>query len=82
MILFDTSVVLDARDPQSPFHSWAKNQIAEAVAGDGAGANTIVVSESSVRADNPESVPALLEQAPLDLRCPTFSLVRTLRQKG
>ena len=39
MILFDTSVIIDARDPDSPWHSWAKEQIADAVAGDGAGVN-------------------------------------------
>ena len=50
MILFDTSVIIDARDADSPFHEWAKERIAEAVAGDGASANTVVVSEASVRA--------------------------------
>ena len=52
MILFDTSVIIDARDADSPFHAWAKERIAEAVAGDGASANTIVVSEASVRANS------------------------------
>ena len=42
MILFDTSVIIDARDPNSPFHAWAKDQIAQAVAGDGASANTVL----------------------------------------
>ena len=50
MILFDTSVIIDARDPDSPWHSWAKEQIADAVGGDGAGVNAVVVSEASVRA--------------------------------
>ena len=36
MILFDTSVIIDARDPDSPWHSWAKEQIADAIGGDGA----------------------------------------------
>jgi predicted nucleic acid-binding protein len=58
LILFDTSVVLDARDPDSPFHAWARNKIAEAAAGDGAAANTVVISESSVRSKNPEAVPS------------------------
>ena len=34
MILFDSSVIIDARDADSPFHAWAKQRIAEAVAGD------------------------------------------------
>jgi predicted nucleic acid-binding protein len=61
MTLFDTSVIIDARDPSSPWHKWAQERIADAVAGDGAGANTVVISEASVRAANPEEVPALLQ---------------------
>jgi len=61
MILFDTSVLIDARDPGSPWHDWAKDQIATAVGGEGAAANTITISEASVRAVDPEAVPRLLE---------------------
>ncbi len=61
MILFDTSVIIDARDPDSPWHEWAKERIAEAVAIEGAGVNTVVISEASVRAKDPQAVPALLE---------------------
>jgi predicted nucleic acid-binding protein len=61
VILFDTSVIIDARDASSPWHEWAKEQIAEAVATEGGAANAIVVSEASVRAQNPDAVPALLE---------------------
>jgi predicted nucleic acid-binding protein len=61
MILFDTSVIIDARDPDSPWHSWAKEQIADAVGGDGAGVNAVVVSEASVRATDPDAVPGSLE---------------------
>src|SRR5437867_3808024 len=61
LILFDTSVVLDARDPDSPFHAWARNQIAEAAAGDGAAVNTVIISEASVRSKNPETVPNILQ---------------------
>lgn len=61
MILFDTSVVIDARDDGSLFHDWAKEQIAEAVSADGAGVNPIVLSEVGVRAKNRDAVPALLE---------------------
>jgi len=59
--LFDTSVLIDAREDDSPWHQWAKEQIAEAVSSDGAAANTVVVSEASVRAKDPAAVPALLE---------------------
>ncbi len=67
MNLFDTSVILDARDPDSPFHSWARNKIAEAAAGDGAAANVVVVSESSVRSKSPETVPGILQAMGLTL---------------
>ncbi len=50
MLLFDTSVLIDARDAASPWHQWAKEQIAQAVASEGACTNTAVVSEASVRA--------------------------------
>ena len=61
MILFDSSVVIDARDQDSPFHGWAKQQIANAVSADGAAVNTVAVSEASVRAKDRDAVPALLE---------------------
>lgn len=61
MTLFDTSVLIDARDPESPFHEWAKEQIAQAVAEDGAGANTVAIAEAGVRAKDREAVPGLLE---------------------
>lgn len=61
MILFDTSVIIDARDPDSPWHNWAKQRIAEAVAGEGAAFNTVVLSEACVRAKNSDAVGGLLE---------------------
>jgi predicted nucleic acid-binding protein len=67
MMLFDTSVLIDARDASSPWHQWAKDQLAEAVSGEGACANTVVVSEVSVRATDPEKVPKLLEQMGITL---------------
>jgi predicted nucleic acid-binding protein len=69
VILFDSSVVIDARDPDSPFHDWAKRQIAAAVqeGGEGGAVNTVVVSEASVRAENRDAVPALLEGPGLKL---------------
>ena len=67
MILFDTSVIIDARDPDSPWHNWAKDRIADAVAGEGAAANVVVISEASVRARVREEVPLLLEQIGMTL---------------
>ena len=67
MLLFGTSVLIDARDAASPWHHWAKEQIAQAVTGEGACANTVVVSETSVRATDPDHVPQLLEEMGLTL---------------
>src|ERR1044071_8549344 len=58
---------MDARDAASPWHQWAKEQIAQAVTGEGACANTVFVSETSVRAIDPDDVPKLLEELGLTL---------------
>ena len=68
MILFDTSVLIDARDPDSPWHDWAKELIASAVGGEGAVANTVTISEASVRAVNPDAGPRLLERFGMTLQ--------------
>ena len=69
MILFDSSVVIDARDSNSPFHDWAKRQIAATVqaGGEQGAVNTVVVSEASVGAANRDAVPSLLEGLGLKL---------------
>jgi len=67
MILFDTSVIIDARDHQSEFHQWARLQIAEAVATEGAAVNSIVIAEASVRVDKPEHFLRHLENIGLTL---------------
>jgi predicted nucleic acid-binding protein len=68
MILFDSSVIIDARDPDSPFHRWAKERIAEAVIEPGqGGVNAVVIAEASVKAKHPASVPAMLEAMGLHL---------------
>lgn len=67
MPLFDTSVVIDARDTDSPFHEWAKLQIAKAVASDGAAVNTVIISEASVRVEKREHFARHLENIGLTL---------------
>ena len=47
MTLFDTSVVIDARDADSPWHEWAKEQIIGAGAADGAVINTVLIAEAA-----------------------------------
>ena len=53
-------MIIDARDTDSPWHAWAKEKIADAVIGEGAAVNTVVVAEASVRALDRAAVPALL----------------------
>ena len=67
MILFDTSVVIDARDADSSWHEWAKEQIADANEAGGAAINTIVVAEAAVRVMDREHFPAQLERIGLAL---------------
>ena len=57
MILLDTNVLIYASDPASPYHSWATNLIADAVAsGDGVCANAISLAEICVGDAHPASV--------------------------
>lgn len=67
MTLFDTSVIIDARDVDSPWHHWAKEKIADANELDQAAVNTIVVAEAGVRAMDREQLPSHLEMMGLAL---------------
>jgi predicted nucleic acid-binding protein len=48
MTLFDTSIVIDARNADSDWHEWAKQQIVEASDTDGAAVNTVIIAEAAV----------------------------------
>ena len=48
MILLDTNVLIYAFDPDSPFCDWAKETIADAVAGNGAAINAVSLAEICV----------------------------------
>ena len=57
MILLDTNVLIYAGDQASPFHQWASNLIAEAVAeGEGICVNTVSLAEVCVGDADPASV--------------------------
>src|ERR1051325_11928345 len=58
---------MDARDSTSHWHAWANERIAEAVLRGGAGVNTVVISEASVRAKDPDLVPGWLESFGMEL---------------
>lgn len=67
MTLFDTSAVIDARMADSPWHDWAKEQIADANDADGAAVNTIVIAEAAVRVLDREHFVSQLEKIGLKL---------------
>ncbi|HVR30263.1 MAG TPA: type II toxin-antitoxin system VapC family toxin [Thermoanaerobaculia bacterium] len=48
MILLDTNVLIYASDAGSPHHAWARGVIADAVAGDGAAIDAVVLAEICV----------------------------------
>lgn len=56
VILLDTNVLIYASNPDSPFHEWACDAIAFAVATDGAVINTVVLAELCVGDGEPEQV--------------------------
>ncbi|MGH7994592.1 MAG: type II toxin-antitoxin system VapC family toxin, partial [Limisphaerales bacterium] len=58
MILFDTSVILDALDRDSGHFEWASGLLIEAASGDGAAVNAVTVAELCAGDRDPESVEA------------------------
>ena len=56
MILLDTNVLIYAFEPDSSFRPWARQVIADAVAGEGAVVNPIVLAEVCVGESQPDRV--------------------------
>lgn len=56
MILLDTNVLIYAFDPDAPFCHWARETIADAVAGDGAAINAVSLAEICVGDAEPATV--------------------------
>ena len=56
MILLDTNVLIYAFDESSPFCRWARDTIAECVAGDGAAINAVSLAEICVGDADPPTV--------------------------
>ena len=56
MILLDTNVLIYAFETESPFTHWARQVIAEAVAGEGAMVNPVVLAELCVGDAQPDRV--------------------------
>lgn len=53
MTLLDTNVLIYAFDPDSPFYSWSRETIGDAVAGRGAVINAVSLAEICVGDANP-----------------------------
>jgi len=56
MILLDTNVLIYAFDENSPFCEWARETIADGVAGDGAAINAVSLAELCVGDADPPTV--------------------------
>ena len=57
MILLDTNVLVYAFDLDSPFCQWARETIADAVAGDGGAVNAVGLAEICVGDADPPTAP-------------------------
>lgn len=56
MILFDTNVLIDARDSLQEYHAWAAGQIEQAVTGEGAGINAVTLAELCAGSPTPADI--------------------------
>ena len=55
MILLDTNILIYAFDHDSPFCNWAREVIADAVAGEGAAINAVILAEICVGDEDPST---------------------------
>lgn len=67
MILLDTNVVIDAQDARSPFHKWARDQIATEVSSGGAAVNAVSLAELSAGQRKPEAIMHDLRNAGVEI---------------
>ncbi|HEY4416410.1 MAG TPA: PIN domain-containing protein [Verrucomicrobiae bacterium] len=67
MILFDTNVIIDARNSGEANHAWATTQIAEAVAGEGAGINAVTLAELCAGSPEPEDIEPEMRKLGLEI---------------
>ena len=67
MILFDTNIVIDARDSSQADHVWAAQQIERAVANEGAGINAVVLAELCAGSPKPEDIEPEIRKLGLEI---------------
>jgi len=61
VILLDTNVLIDAFDPDAPFHTWASSLLRESLLGDGAAINPVILAELCVGDAHPDTVAERLQ---------------------
>lgn len=67
MILFDTNVLIDARDLSQPTHTWAVRQIELAVTGEGGGVNPVMLAELCAGSPKPAAIVPEVEKLGLKI---------------
>lgn len=67
MILLDTNVVIDARDSAQPDHDWAVAQVESAIMSEGAGINTVTLTELCAGSPKPEEVALEIKKLGLEI---------------
>jgi predicted nucleic acid-binding protein len=61
VILLDTNVLIDAFDPDAPFHTWASSLLRKGLLGDGVAINPMILAELCVGDAQPETVAERLQ---------------------
>jgi predicted nucleic acid-binding protein len=56
MILFDTNILIDAKDSSSAYHAWSIRLIEEAVAGEGGAINAVSLAELCAGSPSPADI--------------------------
>lgn len=60
-ILLDTNVLINAFDPDAPFHTWASSLLRKSLLGDGAAINPVILAELCVGDAHPDRMAERLE---------------------
>jgi predicted nucleic acid-binding protein len=67
MILFDTNVVIDAKDSSSANHGWSVRLIEEAVVGEGGGINAVTLAELCAGSPHPADIESEIRKLGLEI---------------
>ncbi|MEI9961546.1 MAG: PIN domain-containing protein [Limisphaerales bacterium] len=67
MILFDTNVVIDAKDSSSASHAWSVRLMQEAVTGEGGAINAVTLAELCAGSPNPADIKPEIRKLGLEI---------------